>query len=140
MALVGHHIFIQPVALERKLDTTTDAIDKLKGTGGLDNTCVAQLMAAPDHHPSDSLVWLTDPGSVIAFTTQRDLTARDVELAWRFALKVDPGDHDNEADFLANFTAEKYQRYVRVCDVRDDTMRRVEISDSGELIIDDEGW
>ena len=138
MSLVGKSIFIQPVALERLLDTTREALIR---TSALDNVCVAQLMAAPDNDVMDSPVWFRGPGSVVAFMTQQDLTARDIELAWRFALKVDPGDYDSKADFLANFTAEKYDKHVRICNARDDMMSRVHVSDDGARIaVNTEGW
>ena len=67
----------------------------------------------------------------MAFTANEDLTARDVEVAWRFALKCDPGEYDSREAFIANFAPDKYAKYVRICDVRDKSMARVHVSAVG---------
>ena len=134
MALVGKHIFIQPVDVGRRIRVDPRALT----TGVLENSCIAQLMSAPQMPMPDSPVWLNDVGSVVTFMALQDLTPRDIELAWRFALKNDPGDYESHEAFLTQFTPEKYEKHVRICNARDEMMSRVHISEDGSAMTIDE--
>lgn len=137
MASVGKNVFLQQVDIVRRVGADPY---KLAGASALDNPCIAHLMSQPEGAGmQDSHVWV-DPGSVVAFMTQQDLTPRDVELAWRFAIKSDRERYDSDSAFLANFTPEKYDKHVRICNVRDETMSRVSFGADGALVIDEEGW
>ena len=138
MALVGKHIFLQSVDVAQRVDEYRRNHGSI---GGLDNPCVTHLMCAPDApRVSDSPAWLHDPGSVVAFMTEQDLTPRDIEVAWRFAHKMDPERFESHDAFLAGFTPEKYDKHVRICNVRDEAMSRVSIGADGTLVIDETGW
>ena len=103
MKLVGQYIFFQ------QLPINVPQADILY----LENTCITQLMAAPDRGVSDSPDWDAYVGPVLAFHPETDLMPQDVLDAWKFALRVDPGDFDSHADFIAMFTAENYQYFVQ---------------------------
>ena len=79
-----------------------------------ENMCIAQLMAAPNLIPSDSVAWLTgEIDSVVAFDPNADLTPADVLAAWKFALRVDPGEYTTQEEFVSMFTPETFAFYLR---------------------------
>ena len=106
-----------------------------------ENSCVTQLMSAPTlangwhvgNHMMDSPEWQSGIGSVVAFTPDADLMPKDVVDAWKFALLVDPGDYNSQAEFVAMFTPENFAHVVQHGQLPGAVQSSGEEDDSGDV-------